>query len=153
KTMRARIFLYSGMIVALAGLSACQQQNQAQNPPAAETPAAAENAAPAENSAEGGLPPALSGEANAKYLADNKAKEGVKTTADGLQYRVITAGTGDSAKGPADHVQVFYKGSLIDGTVFDQTMPGEPPVDFAAGNVIHGWVEALSMMKVGDVWE
>jgi FKBP-type peptidyl-prolyl cis-trans isomerase FkpA len=90
-------------------------------------------------------------EGNQKFLADNAKKEGVKTTASGLQYRVVKAGSG---KSPAvsDQVTVTYKGWLIDGTVFDQTAPGQSAT-FPTGQLIPGWVEALQLMKEGDEWE
>jgi FKBP-type peptidyl-prolyl cis-trans isomerase len=91
-------------------------------------------------------------EANTQYLTDNKAKDGVKTTASGLQYRVITAGTGKSPTSPADLVTVTYKGWTVDGKVFDQTQPGDT-AQFPAGRLIPGWVEALQLMKEGDEWE
>ncbi len=95
---------------------------------------------------------AMTPEGQAQYLADNKAKEGVKTTASGLQYRVISSGSGASPTSPYDVVTVSYKGWTVDGKVFDQTPPGET-IQFQAGGVIPGWVEALSMMKEGDEWE
>ena len=93
----------------------------------------------------------MSPEGNTKFLADNAKKEGVKTTASGLQYRVVKAGSG---KSPAvsDQVTVTYKGWLIDGTVFDQTAPGQSAT-FPTGQLIPGWVEALQLMKEGDEWE
>ena len=94
----------------------------------------------------------LSPQSNAKYLADNAKKPGVKTTADGLQYRIIHSGSGASVKSGDDVVTVNYKGWMIDGNVFDQTHPGQP-ASFPAGRLIKGWVEALSMMKAGDEWE
>ncbi|HWA30362.1 MAG TPA: lipoprotein [Rhizomicrobium sp.] len=94
----------------------------------------------------------LSAKANAEYLADNKAKDGVKVTADGLQYRVLKSGTGDAVTSGADQVTVTYKGWTIDGKVFDQTPPGETRT-FAAGRLIPGWVEALRMMHEGDEWQ
>ena len=90
--------------------------------------------------------------ANAKFLADNKAKEGVKTTADGLQYRVIKSGSGKGVTSGADQVTVTYKGWTIDGKVFDETPPGKTAT-FAAGRLIPGWVEALRMMHEGDQWQ
>ncbi len=94
----------------------------------------------------------LSPAANTKFLADNKAKDGVKTLPDGLQYRVIKSGNGKSPKSGGDVVTVTYKGRTIDGKVFDQTQPGQT-AQFPAGNLIPGWVEALRMMKEGDEWE
>ena len=89
--------------------------------------------------------------AGEKYLADNKAKEGVKTTESGLQYKVTKEGTGTQvAKG--DLVTVEYEGRLTDGTVFDSTknhnnQPADMPV--VDGAVIQGWVEGLQLMKEG----
>jgi FKBP-type peptidyl-prolyl cis-trans isomerase len=93
----------------------------------------------------------MSPEGNQKFLAENKAKPGVTTTASGLQYRVIKAGGGASPT-PNDVVNVTYKGWLIDGTVFDETPPGQTAT-FPAGALIPGWVEALQLMKEGDEWE
>lgn len=87
------------------------------------------------------------------YLDANKQKPGVKVTDSGLQYRVLTAGTGDRNPTWASTVEVRYKGALIDGTVFDKNEPPAPPASFEAGNVIKGWQEALIMMKEGDKWE
>jgi FKBP-type peptidyl-prolyl cis-trans isomerase len=67
-------------------------------------------------------------------------------------YRVIRAGTGTQVQKPGDVVTVYYKGALINGKVFDQTKPDEP-AQFPSGSLIPGWVEALKLMKVGDVWE
>lgn len=92
--------------------------------------------------------------AGEKYLAQNKKKEGVKTTASGLQYKVLVEGTGalptDSTK-----LQVNYEGKLIDGTVFDSSYERNMPftVDMAQPRVIKGWVEALKMMPAGSKWE
>jgi peptidylprolyl isomerase len=94
----------------------------------------------------------ISPESNKKYLDDNAKMPGVKVTSDGLQYRVIKAGTGKTATAPTDMVTVTYKGALITGQVFDQTMEGMPAT-FPAGQLIPGWVEALQMMKEGDEWE
>jgi FKBP-type peptidyl-prolyl cis-trans isomerase FklB len=94
----------------------------------------------------------LSLASNAKYLVDNKAKPGVKTFADGLQYRIIKSGSGKPVKSPADTVTVIYKGWTIDGKVFDQTPSGQT-ASFPAGGLIPGWVEALRHMKEGDEWE
>jgi FKBP-type peptidyl-prolyl cis-trans isomerase FklB len=86
---------------------------------------------------------------NETFLARNKSEKGVKTTASGLQYRVLKQGTGKTPKA-ADKVRVAYKGSFIDGTVFDQS---EQPIEFPVGRVIKGWTEALQLMKEGDKWE
>jgi len=94
----------------------------------------------------------LTPESNARFVADFAAGKDVHKTADGLLYRVVKAGTGATAQSPADTATVTYKGSRIDGLVFDQTDPGQPR-SFPIGRLIPGWVEALSMMKEGDEWE
>lgn len=90
--------------------------------------------------------------AGEKFLADNKGKEGVKTTPSGLQYKIITEGKGAI---PADtsSVKVHYKGTLIDGTQFDSSYDRKEPTTFRANQVIKGWTEALTMMPVGSKWE
>ncbi|MCS2383369.1 FKBP-type peptidyl-prolyl cis-trans isomerase [Bacteroides thetaiotaomicron] len=90
--------------------------------------------------------------AGEKFLAENKAKEGVKTTESGLQYKVITEGKGEI---PADtcKVKVNYKGTLIDGTEFDSSYKRNEPATFRANQVIKGWTEALTMMPIGSKWE
>lgn len=88
-----------------------------------------------------------------KYMEENGKREGVTTTASGLQYEVITAGNGesyDAAKhGEAPTAEVMYKGTLIDGTVFDQS---RQPVKFNIRQVIPGFTEALKLMPVGAKW-
>ena len=80
------------------------------------------------------------------FLEANKLKDGVKVTESGLQYRVLQAGK-ETARKPtwASTVNVRYRGTLIDGTVFDETKPSEPPAEFEAGGVIKGWQEALTI--------
>ena len=87
------------------------------------------------------------------FLASNKGKPGVVTTASGLQYFVIEKGAGPSPTAK-DVVSTHYHGMLLDGTVFDSTVqvPNTPPATFAVGDVIPGWSEALQLMKVGDKW-
>jgi FKBP-type peptidyl-prolyl cis-trans isomerase FklB len=82
------------------------------------------------------------------YLAANAKKPGVTTTASGLQYQIITPGTG---KTPAvgDTVTVHYKGTLVDGTEFDSSYKRGQPASFPVNGVIPGWTEALQLMKVG----
>ena len=89
---------------------------------------------------------------NEEFLANNKSKEGIQTTASGLQYKIITKGTGAL---PADtsRVKVNYKGTLIDGTEFDSSYKRKEPATFRANQVIKGWTEALTMMPVGSKWE
>jgi FKBP-type peptidyl-prolyl cis-trans isomerase FklB len=83
-----------------------------------------------------------------KFLAENGKKEGVKTTASGLQYKVLKEGTGDSPKA-TDTVVVNYKGTLLDGTEFDSSYKRNEPATFPVNRVIPGWTEALQLMKPG----
>lgn len=85
------------------------------------------------------------------FLDENGKKEGVKTTASGLQYSVITEGTGPQPK-ETDVVKVHYRGTLTDGTEFDSSIGGDPAV-FPVNGVIKGWIEALQLMHVGDKWK
>ncbi len=87
-----------------------------------------------------------------KFLADNKLKEGVVTLPSGLQYKVLTEGTGEKPQ-VTDKVEVNYEGRLIDGTVFDSSYQRNKPSTFRANQVIKGWTEALTMMPVGSKWE
>lgn len=89
---------------------------------------------------------------NEVYLAENKTKPGVVETASGLQYKVITEGTGDKPKAD-DLVTVHYTGKLIDGTVFDSSVQKGQPAQFYVGRVIPGWTEALQLMSVGSKYE
>jgi FKBP-type peptidyl-prolyl cis-trans isomerase FklB len=91
-------------------------------------------------------------EEGAKYLETNKAKSGVTTTASGLQYEVITAGTGATPV-DGDVVKVHYKGTLLDGKVFDSSIERKEPAEFPLGQIIKGWDEALKLMKVGAKWK
>ena len=83
------------------------------------------------------------------FLAANAKKEGVKTTASGLQYKIVKSGTGPSPK-PTDTVKVNYQGTFIDGTVFDSSIQRGQPATFPVNAVIPGWTEALQLMIVGD---
>jgi FKBP-type peptidyl-prolyl cis-trans isomerase FklB len=83
------------------------------------------------------------------YLAENAKKPGVKTTPSGLQYKVVTAGTGKTP-GPQDTVTVHYKGTLVDGTEFDSSYKRGEPAQFPVNGVIPGWTEALQLLKVGS---
>ena len=87
-----------------------------------------------------------------KFLTENKTKEGVKTTASGLQYKVIEKGEGPSPK-VGDTVTVNYRGTLVDGTEFDSSYARGEPATFPLTGVIPGWTEALQMMKKGSKWE
>ena len=85
------------------------------------------------------------------FLAKNKEQEGVHVLASGLQYKVITSGSGPSPKA-LDVVTANYQGSFIDGKVFDSTY-NDKPQSFPVGRVIPGWSEVLQLMKVGDKWQ
>lgn len=86
------------------------------------------------------------------YLAENKSKEGVVTLESGLQYKVLTEGTG---KKPTEEnrVKVHYKGTLIDGTQFDSSYDRDMPATFGVTQVIKGWTEALMLMPEGSKWQ
>ena len=87
-----------------------------------------------------------------KFLAENGAKENVKTTASGLQYEVITEGKG-AKPGATDMVKVHYTGSLLNGQVFDSSVQRGTPAQFGVHQVIPGWTEALQMMSVGSKYK
>lgn len=89
---------------------------------------------------------------NAQWLEANKKQKDVKTTASGLQYRVLTQGTGACAT-DTSNVEVQYEGRLIDGTVFDSSYKRGQPATFKPTQVIKGWTEALQMMPEGSVYE
>ena len=84
------------------------------------------------------------------FLADNAKKEGVTTTASGLQYLVLKAGTGSQHPAASDRVKVHYHGSLIDGSVFDSSVDRGEPITFGLNQVIKGWTEGLQLMVVGE---
>lgn len=88
---------------------------------------------------------------NAAFLENNKKMEGVKITASGLQYKVITQGKGKSPVA-TDKVTVHYVGKLIDGSVFDSSIERNEPITFDVNGVIPGWTEALLLMHEGDKW-
>jgi FKBP-type peptidyl-prolyl cis-trans isomerase FklB len=89
----------------------------------------------------------------AKFLEENKKKEGVKTTASGLQYKVIKEGSGPQAKA-TDVVTVNYRGTLIDGkTEFDSSYKRGEPATFPLNGVIKGWTEGVQLMKVGSKYQ
>ena len=130
-------FLKILVLVPLVALAACDQKK---------------SGSAATDSATTGSAYDTSPDANKRFLADYAARKGVTKLPDGLMYRVIKSGDGAPVKNDSDLVTVFYKGSLINGKVFDQTKEGEP-AQFPAGGLIPGWVEALKLMKTGDSWE
>jgi FKBP-type peptidyl-prolyl cis-trans isomerase len=86
------------------------------------------------------------------YLEANKKKDGWKVTASGLQYKVLTTGTGPIPKA-SDTVVTQYRGTTIDGTEFDSSYKRNEPAEFQVGGVIPGWSEALQLMPVGSKWQ
>jgi FKBP-type peptidyl-prolyl cis-trans isomerase FklB len=91
-------------------------------------------------------------EKNTAFLEENKKKDGVVSLPSGLQYKVLTPGTGKSPKA-TDSVTVNYRGTLIDGTEFDSSYKRGQPATFPVNGVIPGWTEALQLMKEGAKWQ
>ena len=91
-------------------------------------------------------------EAAKKFLEENKSKEGVQTTASGLQYKVIKEGKGDKPT-VSDTVKVHYQGTLMDGTEFDSSYKRNEPARFQVKQVIPGWIEGLQLMTPGSTFE
>jgi FKBP-type peptidyl-prolyl cis-trans isomerase FklB len=93
-------------------------------------------------------------EAGERFLAGNAKKPGVTTLPSGLQYQVLSSGKGD---GPSptldDNVKVIYKGTLLNGKVFDSNLKREAPTSFPMSNLTRGWAEGLHLMKAGDKWK
>jgi FKBP-type peptidyl-prolyl cis-trans isomerase FklB len=87
-----------------------------------------------------------------KFLAVNKKRDGVFTTASGLQYEVIKMGDG-AKPGPTNKVKTHYHGTLINGKVFDSSVERGEPISFPVNGVIQGWQEALQLMPVGSKWK
>jgi len=87
-----------------------------------------------------------------KFLEENKKKEGVKTTASGLQYKALKEGTGPQPRA-TDMVTVNYRGTLIDGTEFDSSYKRGQPATFPLNGVIKGWTEGLQLMKPGSKYQ
>jgi FKBP-type peptidyl-prolyl cis-trans isomerase FklB len=98
----------------------------------------------------------IQGEANKKageaFLAENKTKDGVVTLPSGLQYKILTEGTGPKPTA-TDTVVCNYKGALLDNTEFDSSYKRGQPATFPLSNVINGWKEALQLMPVGSKWQ
>ena len=128
--MRGFLKVLALVVVPLVGLTACDKKSDA-------APSATYTLTP---------------DSNARFLADYAKRPGVVKLPDGLMYRVLETGNGTGVQNLGDVVTVYYRGALINGKVFDQTQPDEPR-QFPAGGLIPGWVEALSKMKTGDMWE
>ncbi len=90
--------------------------------------------------------------AGAKFLAENKTKPGVSTTASGLQYSVIKMGDGPKPLA-TDKVKVHYHGTTIDGQVFDSSVDRGEPISFQLSGLIQGWIEGIPLMPVGSKWK
>jgi len=86
------------------------------------------------------------------FLASNKSKDGVVTLPSGLQYKILTAGTGPKPTA-SDSVKCNYRGTLINGTEFDSSYKRGQPATFAVGQVVKAWTEALQLMPVGSKWQ
>ncbi|WPC75661.1 FKBP-type peptidyl-prolyl cis-trans isomerase [Vibrio porteresiae] len=84
------------------------------------------------------------------FLAENAKKEGIVTTASGLQYEVLQPGTGTEHPKATSKVKVHYEGKLLDGTVFDSSYKRNEPIVFGLNQVIKGWTEGVQLMVVGE---
>jgi FKBP-type peptidyl-prolyl cis-trans isomerase len=91
-------------------------------------------------------------DAGKEFLEANGKKEGVTTTASGLQYKVIKAGSGANPKA-TDTVKVHYKGTFLDGKTFDSSYDRGEPISFPLNRVIAGWTEGVQLMPVGSTYE
>ncbi|MBP6231062.1 MAG: FKBP-type peptidyl-prolyl cis-trans isomerase [Paludibacteraceae bacterium] len=94
---------------------------------------------------------ALNQQIGVEFLAENKQKAGVVELPSGLQYQILTEGTGDTPSA-ADQVECHYHGTMLNGQVFDSSVERGEPAVFGVGQVIAGWVEALQLMKEGSKW-
>lgn len=88
-----------------------------------------------------------------KFLDENAKKEGIKTTASGLQYKVIKTNAGGKTPSDTNTVRVHYRGTLINGTEFDSSIKRGQPAEFPVNGVIRGWTEALKLMKTGEKFQ
>ena len=84
------------------------------------------------------------------FLSENSSRDGVVTTASGLQYEILTRGENNDHPSATDKVKVHYHGTLIDGTVFDSSVQRNEPISFGLNQVIKGWTEGVQLMSTGD---
>ena len=87
------------------------------------------------------------------FLAANKSKKGIQTTASGLQYRVMKEGSGEKPAGPSTRVKVHYHGTNLEGKVFDSSVDRGTPADFGLNQVIKGWTEGVQLMNQGSKYK
>ncbi|MFV0277441.1 MAG: FKBP-type peptidyl-prolyl cis-trans isomerase [Parahaliea sp.] len=143
---------FEGMDIAavMAGMQRWYQQQRAQFSDAELNPSyqAIQDRQKAQAAERAAKRSALAGQ----FLQANAARDGVSTTASGLQYEVLEAGAGGASPGPRDNVVVHYHGTFVDGTVFDSSVERGEPAEFGVHQVIAGWTEALQLMSVGDQW-
>jgi FKBP-type peptidyl-prolyl cis-trans isomerase len=97
------------------------------------------------------MEPQTAAEKGKAFLADNATKPGVVVLPSGLQYKVITEGTGPKPE-RTQTVKVNYEGTLIDGTIFDSSYKRGEPIEFGVTQVIDGWIEGLQLMSVGSTY-
>ena len=90
---------------------------------------------------------------NQKETLSNQTSEEFVTTSSGLQYRILSEGSGNDSPGPESIVSVHYRGKLTSGLEFDSSYKRNQPASFPVNGVIRGWTEALQLMKEGDKWE
>jgi FKBP-type peptidyl-prolyl cis-trans isomerase FklB len=109
------------------------------------------NKAQAEKNKENAAAAEVNKKAGEAFLAENKTKSGVVTLPSGLQYQVLTEGSGPKPAA-TDKVKCHYQGTLLDGTIFDSSIQRGEPLQIEVGQVIPGWTEALQLMPVGSKW-
>lgn len=144
-------FIKTTALFLIVALSACSSENSEQSSdenarPAEPTSTQAPKEAPADMTDDTFI------QENQEYLNTNKAKDGVTVTESGLQYKILTEGSGDKPAA-TDIVTFHYNGRLIDGTEFDSSYKRGEPLMYPANRLIPGWTEALVMMPVGSKWE